>query len=121
MGLCGEPYYQERVCIISRICLTTGVLYICMSNAKGDVTIQNDAGMHLRPAAAFVHTANKHKECEILVSSGDQRVNGKSIMGLVMLAASKGTELTIECNGNGSEEALKELVDLVNNKFGTEN
>lgn len=92
-----------------------------MSTAKGDVIIQNDAGMHLRPAAAFVHTANKHKGCDILVVSGSQRVNGKSIMGLVMLAASKGTELTIECNGDGSQEALDELLDLVNNKFGTEN
>lgn len=93
----------------------------CMSTAKAEVTVQNDAGMHLRPAAAFVHTANKHKGCEILVSSGTQRVNGKSIMGLVMLAASKGTHLTIECVGEGSEAALKELVDLVTDRFGTEN
>ena len=92
-----------------------------MSTAKGEVTVQNDAGMHLRPAAAFVHTANKHKGCEILVCSGSQRVNGKSIMGLVMLAASKGTLLTIECIGNGADEALQELTDLVNDKFGTEN
>lgn len=76
--------------------------------------------MHLRPAAAFVHTANKHKDCEILVVSNGQRVNGKSIMGLVMLAASKGTPLTIECTGEGSDEALKELLDLVNDRFGTE-
>lgn len=92
-----------------------------MSTVKGEVTIQNDAGMHLRPAAAFVHTANKHKDCDILVVSGSQRVNGKSIMGLVMLAASKGTPLTIECTGDGSNDALKELIDLVNDKFGTEN
>jgi phosphocarrier protein len=91
-----------------------------MSTAKGEVTVQNEAGMHLRPAAAFVHTANKHKDCEILVVSNGQRVNGKSIMGLVMLAASKGTPLTIECSGEGSDEALKELLDLVNDKFGTE-
>lgn len=91
-----------------------------MSTAKGDVVIQNDAGMHLRPAAAFVQTANKHKDCEILVVSGGQRVNGKSIMGLVMLAASKGTELGIECIGDGSEKALEELTNLVNDKFGTE-
>lgn len=91
-----------------------------MSLVKGEVVIQNDAGMHLRPAAAFVHTANKHKGCDILVASHGQRVNGKSIMGLVMLAASKGTALTIECTGEGSDLALQELVDLVNNKFGTE-
>ena len=81
----------------------------------------NDAGMHLRPAAAFVQAANKHKDCDILVVSNGQRVNGKSIMGLVMLAASKGTPLTIEVSGNGSDQALQELVNLVNDKFGTEN
>ena len=91
-----------------------------MSTVKGDVVIQNDAGMHLRPAAAFVQAANKHKDCDILVVSGGQRVNGKSIMGLVMLAASKGTPLTIECSGDGSDAALQELVELVNDKFGTE-
>lgn len=91
-----------------------------MSIAKGDVVVSNEAGMHLRPAAAFVHMANKHKGCDILVVSNGQRVNGKSIMGLVMLAASKGTQLTIECTGEGSEAALQELTDLVNNKFGTE-
>ncbi len=91
-----------------------------MSIAKGDVVVSNEAGMHLRPAAAFVHTANKHKGCDIHVISNGQRVNGKSIMGLVMLAASKGTCLTIECAGEGSEPALEELVDLITNKFGTE-
>jgi len=91
-----------------------------MSTVKTEVTIQNDAGMHLRPAAAFVHTANKHKSCEILVESAGQRVNGKSIMGLVMLAASKGTSLAIECTGDGAQEACDELAQLVNDKFGTE-
>jgi phosphocarrier protein HPr len=91
-----------------------------MTTVKREVTIQNEAGMHLRPAAAFVHAANKHKGCDIQVTSGAQRVNGKSIMGLVMLAASKGTELTIECTGEGSEEAVKELAQLVEDKFGTD-
>ena len=91
-----------------------------MSTVKGEVVIQNDAGMHLRPAAAFVQAANKHKDCEILVASGSQRVNGKSIMGLVMLAAAKGTPLTIEVSGEKSDEALDELVTLINDKFGTE-
>lgn len=91
-----------------------------MSTAKRDVEILNEAGMHLRPAASFVQTANKHKDCEVLVSHAGQRVNGKSIMGLVMLAAAKGTVLSIECNGDGAEAALDELVSLVNTKFGAE-
>ena len=91
-----------------------------MTTTKRETTIQNEAGMHLRPAAAFVQTANKHKGCDVFVSHDEQRVNGKSIMGLVMLAASKGTVLTIECSGPGSEEAAEELCALVHNKFGTE-
>lgn len=91
-----------------------------MSTVKGEVVIQNDAGMHLRPAAAFVQAANKHKGCEILVATGGQRVNGKSIMGLVMLAAAKGTPLTIEVTGDGSDDALNELITLVNDKFNTD-
>lgn len=91
-----------------------------MDTAKQDVEIINDAGMHLRPAASFVQAANKFKHCEVLVCSNGQRVNGKSIMGLVMLAASKGTVLTIECSGDNAEQALNELCQLVENKFGAE-
>lgn len=91
-----------------------------MSTAKRDVTIQNAAGMHLRPAASFVQTANKHKDCEVFVSHEGQRVNGKSIMGLVMLAAAQGTVLTIECTGNEAEQALNDLCELVDTKFGAE-
>ena len=91
-----------------------------MTTSKREATIHNEAGMHLRPAAAFVQTANKHKGCDVFVSHDGQRVNGKSIMGLVMLAASKGTVLTIECSGAGAEEAVEELCSLVDNKFGAE-
>lgn len=89
-----------------------------MNAVKRDVTVVNASGMHLRPAAAFVQTANKHKGCDIFVSRDGQRVNGKSIMGLVMLAAAKDTILTIECNGEGANNALEELCQLIENKFG---
>lgn len=88
-----------------------------MATHKREVEIQNEAGMHLRPAAAFVQTANKHKDCEVQVSNSGQRVNGKSIMGLVMLAAGKGTVLTIECNGDEAEQALEDLCKLVAANF----
>ena len=91
-----------------------------METAKRDVVILNEAGMHLRPAASCVQAANKHKGCEVLVSGNGQRVNGKSIMGLVMLAASQGTTLTIECSGDNAEQALEELCLLVEKKFGSE-
>ena len=83
-----------------------------------EVIIHNDSGLHLRPSAVFVKTANKHKGCEVYVSRDGQRVNGKSIMGLVMLAAAKDTQLTIEVSGENAEEALNELCALVENKFG---
>lgn len=91
-----------------------------MSVAKREVTINNEAGLHLRPAAMFVQTANKHKGCEVFVTRDAQRVNGKSIMGLVMLAAAKDSRLTIECSGDGAENALNELCTLIENKFGME-
>lgn len=89
-----------------------------MDSVSRDVVIINESGLHLRPAAAFVQTANKHKTCEVFVTRDGQRVNGKSIMGLVMLAAAKDTQLTIECVGQGAEAAANELAELVNNKFG---
>ncbi len=85
---------------------------------RREVTIQNNAGLHLRPAATFVQTANKYKNCDVRVFSEEGRpVNGKSIMGLVMLAAGKGTKLTIEVTGDEAESALDELCDLVTNRF----
>lgn len=89
-----------------------------MSGVSREVVVLNASGLHLRPAAAFVQTANKHKDCDVFVTREGQRVNGKSIMGLVMLAASQDTRLTIECVGKGADAALDELSALVNNKFG---
>lgn len=91
-----------------------------MTTVNRDVTIQNDSGLHLRPAASFVQAANKHKDCEVFVSREGQRVNGKSIMGLVMLAAAKDTQLNIEVSGDSAEAALSELCDLIENRFGME-
>jgi phosphocarrier protein len=89
-----------------------------MGTARREVTILNGSGLHLRPAAAFVQTASKHRDCDVFVVSDGKRVNGKSIMGLVMLAAAKGTKLVIECVGKGGEAALEELCALVDSHFG---
>lgn len=83
-----------------------------------EVAIPNPSGMHLRPAATFVQAANRHKGCEVFVSLDGQRVNGKSIMGLVMLAAPQGSVLTLECAGDGADEAVRELAQLVEEGFG---
>ena len=66
---------------------------------KLNVTIQNRLGLHARPAMAFVDVAN-HFKCDIKVSKGDQAVDGKSIMQMMMLAATQGTQLQIQAQGN---------------------
>jgi len=84
-----------------------------------NVTIQNKLGMHARSAAMFVEKANGF-ESEVVVIRGATEVNGKSIMGIMMLAAAKGTELTVRASGPDEAEALESLVRLVNEKFGEE-
>ncbi|NQU94791.1 MAG: HPr family phosphocarrier protein [Candidatus Omnitrophica bacterium] len=77
-----------------------------------DVVIKNKSGLHARPAAVFVQIANKY-DCEIVVRKGKQKVNGKSIMGIMMLAAEKGTKITIIAEGDGAKEAVCELKNLL--------
>jgi len=79
-------------------------------------TIINKLGLHARAAAKFVNVANKYQS-EIKVSRGDRNVNGKSIMGIMMLAASKGTEILISINGEDEEDALSALQSLIQNRF----
>ena len=72
------------------------------------IKIRNPQGLHARPASIFVKIANKY-DSEIKVKKGKQQVNGKSIMGLMMLAANQGTTITIEINGTDSKRVLQEL------------
>ena len=81
--------------------------------------IQNNKGLHARAAAAFVKTAEKF-DATIEVERSGQKVSGCSIMGLMMLAASKGTSITVSASGNDEEVAISELSALINNKFGEE-
>ncbi|MBU4310382.1 HPr family phosphocarrier protein [bacterium] len=83
------------------------------------LVIQNRAGLHARPAALFVQTANKF-ESQIKVAKEDQEVDGKSIMGIMMLAAGKGTRIKITAAGADEKEALERLEELINKKFGEE-
>ncbi|MBA7659126.1 HPr-like protein Crh [subsurface metagenome] len=84
-----------------------------------ELAIENKAGLHARPAALFVQTANKF-ESQIIVARGDREVNGKSIMGIMMLAAGKGTRIRIKVEGSDEEEAIRKLEELVLDKFGEE-
>jgi phosphotransferase system HPr (HPr) family protein len=79
--------------------------------------IQNRLGLHARPAALFVQTANRFKS-EIEVQKGKEKVNGKSIMGIMTLAAGRGTQITIRAHGEDAAEAIAGLTKLVRGNFG---
>lgn len=82
-----------------------------------EVIIINKLGIHARPAAMFVKTASRFA-CEVLVEKDGEKVNGKSIMGLMMLAAGPSSRITIQANGSDAQQALQELEALVARKFG---
>lgn len=79
---------------------------------KKEVILMNKTGLHARPAAIFVQEANRF-ESDISIVKEDQEVNGKSIMGILMLAAEKGARITIIANGNDAEEAVEKLSGLL--------
>ncbi len=81
-----------------------------------ELTIQNKLGIHARPAAMFVKTASRFA-AEILVIKDGERINGKSIMGLMMLAAGPGCRIIIEATGADAGLAVDELEALVKRKF----
>ncbi len=82
-----------------------------------EITIINKLGLHARAAAKLVNIANGFG-AEVMIEKNGQRVNGKSIMGVMMLAASCGTVLQVNVNGEGENEAMQALVELIDNKFG---
>ena len=87
-----------------------------MSTCTQEFTICNKLGMHARPAAQFVKRASKYTS-SIWVEKDDEQVNGKSIMGLMMLAAGHGAKLVVTAEGTDAEEAVKELGTLIKNGF----
>jgi phosphocarrier protein len=87
--------------------------------ASKDLTIENRNGLHARPAALFVKTSSRF-QAEVWVEKDGERVNGKSIMGLMMLAAGKGSILRITAEGEDAVTVLTELEDLIRTRFGEE-
>ena len=81
-----------------------------------DFLVCNKLGIHARPAALFVKTANRFI-CDIFVEKDGDKVNGKSIMGLMMLAAGPGSKLTVHAHGQDAAQALDELETLIQRKF----
>ena len=84
-----------------------------------EITIINRLGLHARPAAMFVRIASRYR-AEVWVAKEGEEVNGKSIMGLMMLAAGPGSKLTVYAEGNDASQALAELETLIKRKFDEE-
>ncbi len=81
-----------------------------------ELTIVNKSGIHARPAAMFVKIANRFG-CDIFVEKDGEKINGKSIMGLMMLAAGPGSKVTLHVKGADGPQAIAELEQLVQRKF----
>jgi len=85
--------------------------------AKKKLVVKNKQGLHARPAALFVQIANKF-ESQIVVRKGNSSADGKSIMGILTLEVSPGTEIWIEAEGKDAEEAIRTLERIVLDEFG---
>ena len=81
-----------------------------------EITIINRLGLHARPAAMFVRIASRFRS-EVWVEKEGEQINGKSIMGLMMLAAGQGSKLTIRCEGPDADKVMEELEELIQQKF----
>ena len=81
-----------------------------------DCTISNKLGLHARASAKLTQLASRYA-CEVWMSRNGRRVNAKSIMGVMMLAAGKGSTVTLETSGDGEDAAMTALVALIDNKF----
>jgi phosphocarrier protein HPr len=88
-----------------------------LESAAGEFDIVNALGLHARAAAQLVKVANRYK-CEVELECDGQAVNGKSIMGVLMLAAAQGMKVKIRCQGEGAAACLEELKTLIANRFG---
>ncbi|HEU0189579.1 MAG TPA: HPr family phosphocarrier protein [Gallionella sp.] len=84
---------------------------------RQDAMIINKLGLHARASAKLTQLASRFKS-EVMLSRGERRVNAKSIMGVMMLAAAKGTSISIETNGEDEADAMQALLKLINDCFG---
>jgi phosphocarrier protein len=84
---------------------------------KQDALIINKLGLHARASAKLTQLASQYP-CEVWLSRNTRRINAKSIMGVMMLAAAKGTTISIETNGAQEQEAMMAIVELINDYFG---
>lgn len=88
-----------------------------MSESKGDLEIVNDLGLHARAAAKLVRVANDY-DADVFVGHAGREVNGKSILGVLMLACAKGSTISVRCEGKQATQAYEAIGDLVRDGFG---
>lgn len=88
-----------------------------MDTASAELEIINALGLHARAAAQLVKIANRYA-CEVTLTCEGQSVNGKSIMGVLMLAAAQGMRVTVTCEGQGAQQCVEEIAKLVKDRFG---
>ena len=84
---------------------------------RNEITISNKLGLHARASAKLTKLAGSYP-CEVWMSRGERRVNAKSIMGVMMLAAGLGSVVVVETDGAQEQEAMNALLALINDKFG---
>ena len=87
--------------------------------ARADIEIPNKLGLHARASAKLTQLASSY-ESEVWMEKGPRRINAKSIMGVMMLAAGKGSTVVVETTGSDEQEALEALLKLITDKFGEE-
>lgn len=85
--------------------------------AKGHFEIVNTLGLHARAATKLVQTASKFR-CEIFIAREDQRANAKSVMGVLLLCGAKGTFVDVEAKGEGADDAVRAIGELIAARFG---
>ncbi len=83
------------------------------------ITIKNKLGLHARAAVKFVNLANRYSSSVKIIKDGNE-VDGKSILGILTLAASQGSQIKLVVSGRDEDKAMKALTELINNKFGEE-
>ena len=88
-----------------------------MTQAKGSFEVRNKLGLHARAAAKLVLLASRCSS-DIVLIHGDQQANAKSVMGVLLLCGSKGTQLWIEANGQDADAAVQQIGELISNRFG---
>ncbi|TVM16282.1 HPr family phosphocarrier protein [Oceanidesulfovibrio indonesiensis] len=86
------------------------------TTARAEVRVLNEQGLHARPAAKLAQEAQKYG-CEVFLVAGEERVDAKSVVDILTLAASKGTELVLEVSGEGADKAAHRLAEFFRNRF----